>query len=142
MFDAMSTTWAYGIPWNETDTQELPELGFHQVLEMATINGAIALGIDDVTGSLVSGKRADIVLVRANDINMVPVGNVETALVRSATVANVDTVISGGTVLKRAGIIVGMDEAAIVEDAKRSLFELRKLAGGSWAPEDAVSRRF
>ena len=142
MFDAMSTTWAYGIPWNDTDTRELSELSFHQVLEMATINGAKALGIDDVTGSLTPGKRADIVLVRANDINMVPMGNVETALVHSATVANVDTVIASGKVLKHAGEIVGMDETAIVEDAKRSLFDLRKRAGGDWAPNDSDSPRF
>lgn len=142
MFDAMSTTWAYGIPWNDTDTQDLPELGFHQVLEMATINGAKALGIDGVTGSLAPGKRADIVLVRADDINMVPVANVETALVHSATVANVDTVIASGNVLKRAGTVVGMDEAAIKEDARRSLFDLRRRVGGSWLPEDSDSRRF
>jgi len=142
MFDAMSTTWAYGIPWNDTDTREFPRLGFHQVLEMATINGAKALGIDDVTGSLAPGKRADVVLVRADDINMVPVADVETALVHSATVANVDTVIASGKVLKRAGMIVGMDEAAIKEDAKRSLFELRKRVGASWVPEDSDSRRF
>ncbi len=142
MFEAMSTTWAYGIPWNDTDTQELPELTFHQVLEMATINGAKALGIDDVTGSLTPGKRADVVLVRADDINMVPVANVETALVHSAAVANVDTVIASGKVLKRAGTVVGMDEAAIIEDAKRSLFDLRKRAGGGWVPDDSDSPRF
>ena len=142
MFNAMSTTWAYGIPWNATDTQDLPALSFHQVLEMATINGAKALGIDDVTGSLTPGKRADIVLVRADDINMVPVGNVETALVHSATIANVDTVIASGKILKRAGTIVGMDEAAIIEDAKRSLLDLRTRAGGSWAPDNLDSSRF
>ena len=72
---------------------------------------------------------------------MVPVGNVETALVHSATVANVDTVIASGKVLKRAGIIVGMDEAAIIEDAKRSLFNLRRRAGGVWLPDDSDSPR-
>ena len=142
MFDAMSTTWAYGIPWNDTDTRDFSKLSFHQVLKMATINGAKALGIDDVTGSLTPGKRADVVLVRADDINMVPVGNVETALVHSATVANVDTVIASGRVLKRAGVVVGLDETAIVEDARRSLFDLRKRVGGGWAPEDSDSRRF
>ncbi len=142
MFDAMSTTWACGIPWNDTDTQALPELRFHQVLEMATINGAKALGIDAVTGTLAPGKRADIVLVRADDINMVPVGNVESALVRSATVANVDTVIASGKVLKHAGVVVGMDEATIKEEAKRSLFDLRNRVGGRWTPEDPALRRF
>jgi cytosine/adenosine deaminase-related metal-dependent hydrolase len=142
MFDAMSTTWAYGIPWTGTDTADSAKLSFHQVLEMATINGARALGLEDVTGSLTPGKRADIILVRADDINMVPVGNVETALVHSATVANVDTVIAGGRVLKRAGIVVNIDEEAIKEDVKRSLYDLRKKAGGRWAPGATDARRF
>ena len=142
MFDAMSTTWAYGIPWNGTETQDFPKLSFHQVLEMATINGAKALGIDTITGSLTPGKRADIVLVRADDINMTPVGNVETALVHSATVANVDTVIASGKVLKHAGEIISMDEASIKEDAKRSLFDLRQRVGGHWASNDSAAPRF
>ena len=142
MFEAMSTTWAYGIPWNDTDTRDLPALSFHQVLAMATINGARALGIDDVTGSLTPGKRADLILVRADDTNMVPVGHVETALVHSASVANVDTVIAGGSILKRAGRIVAMPEDEIKEEASRSLFDLRRRAGGSWIPEDPDLRRF
>ncbi len=73
---------------------------------------------------------------------MVPVGNVESALVRSATVANVDTVIASGKVLKHAGVVVGMDEATIKEEAKRSLFDLRNRVGGRWTPEDPALRRF
>ena len=142
MFEAMSTTWAYGIPWNDTDTDELPALGFHQVLAMATINGAKALGIDDVTGSLTPGKQADVILIRADDTNMVPVGHVETALVHSASVANVDTVIAGGTILKRAGTVIALPEDEIKEAVKRSLFDLRRRVGGSWTPENSDLRRF
>ena len=46
-----------------------------------------------------------------------------------------DTVIAGGHVLKRAVIVVNMDEEAIKEDANRSLFDLRTKAGGPWAPD-------
>ena len=73
---------------------------------------------------------------------MTPVGNVETALVHSATVANVDTVIASGKVLKHAGEIVSMDEASIKEDARRSLFDLRRRVGGEWAPNDSAAPRF
>ena len=43
------------------------------VLHAATINGAEALDLGDITGSLTVGKRADIQLIRKLDINMVPV---------------------------------------------------------------------
>ena len=63
------------------------------VLRMATIDGARYLGMDDVTGSLTPGKRADIILVRRDDLNMAPAGGPRAALVFSARPSNVDTVI-------------------------------------------------
>ena len=63
------------------------------VLRMATIDGARYLGMDDVTGSLTPGKRADIILVRRDDLNMGPAGGARAALVFSARPSNVDTVI-------------------------------------------------
>ena len=60
---------------------------------MATLNGAEALGLGDVTGSLTVGKRADVILIRTNDINVAPLANIETTVVQSATPANVDTVL-------------------------------------------------
>ena len=68
---------------------------------MATLNGAKALGLGDVTGSLTVGKRADIILIRGNDINVAPLANIETTVVQSATPANVDTVLVDGRIVKR-----------------------------------------
>lgn len=45
----------------------------HQALEMATINGAKALGLDDQIGSLKPGKLADIVAINLNDIEAMPI---------------------------------------------------------------------
>ena len=44
----------------------------HQALEMATINGAKALGMDDKIGSIEIGKLADLTAVRMNDLTMQP----------------------------------------------------------------------
>ncbi len=52
---------------------------------MATLNGAKALGLGDVTGSITVGKRADIILIRGNDINIAPVADIEASVVQSAT---------------------------------------------------------
>src|SRR5207244_1517918 len=70
MFETMRFTWNMGIPWRGTPTEGLPEVTFREVIEMATLNGAKALCIGDVTGSLAVGKRADLILIRGNDINI------------------------------------------------------------------------
>src|SRR6266480_6431785 len=45
-----------------------------RLVQLATLDGAVDLGISEKTGSLTPGKRADIILVRTTDINMAPVG--------------------------------------------------------------------
>ena len=83
------------------------------------------------------GKRADIVMLRANDLNMTPLGEVRTALVRSATPANVDSVIVDGRFLKRGGKLLNVDVAQVVAEANQSLEAIRRRAGGAWAPRTA-----
>jgi 5-methylthioadenosine/S-adenosylhomocysteine deaminase len=134
MFETMRFTWNMGIPWRGTPSEEQPPVGFRDVIEMATINGARALGLGDVTGSLTVGKRADIILIRGNDINVAPVANVETAVVQSATPANVDTVMIDGKIVKRGGRLVAYDIEAIVERAKASSLRIRAAAGGVLTP--------
>ncbi len=82
MFETMRFTWNMGIPWRGTPSESLPPVGYREVIEMATLNGAKALGLGDVTGSLTVGKRADIILIRANDINVAPLANIETTVVQ------------------------------------------------------------
>ncbi len=120
LFEAMSVAWNMGIPWEGTDTADLPEVGFTECIEMATINGARALGLDDVTGSLTPGKRADIILIRGTDINVGPVVNAEAAVVRSVTPANVDTVMSDGRIIKRGGVLTALDAARTMANARQS----------------------
>ena len=54
-------------------------------LRMATLNGAKALGIDDVTGSLTIGKAADICAIDLSDIETQPLYNATTQIVYSAS---------------------------------------------------------
>jgi 5-methylthioadenosine/S-adenosylhomocysteine deaminase len=112
----------------------LPPVGFREVIEMATINGAKALGLGDVTGSLTVGKRADVILIRANDINIAPLANIETTVVQSATPANVDTVLVDGRIVKRHGKLTAYDVEKVVRDAKTSSLRIRTAAGGLLTP--------
>jgi cytosine/adenosine deaminase-related metal-dependent hydrolase len=122
------------MPWKGTETESFAPLGFVEVIEMATIKGARALGLGDVTGSLTPGKRADLILVRTNDLNIAPLANIEAAIVQSATPANVDSVMVDGRFIKRDGRLLHYDVAKIVQRAKESAFRIRTEAGGILAP--------
>ncbi|HXG39331.1 MAG TPA: amidohydrolase family protein [Candidatus Limnocylindrales bacterium] len=133
LFEAMNVAWNMGIPWHGTDTEGLAPVTIRQCLEMATINGARALGIADLTGSITPGKRADLVLVRGTDLNTAPVAEIETTIVRSATPANVDTVIVDGRILKRGGRLVAHDAELVVRRAEEAARRVRRRAGGRLA---------
>jgi 5-methylthioadenosine/S-adenosylhomocysteine deaminase len=134
MFETMRLTWSMGIPWRGTPSENLPEVGVREAIEMATLNGAKALGLGDVTGSITVGKRADIILIRGNDINVAPVADIETSVVQSATAANVDTVMVDGRIVKRGGKLVAYDVDKVVREAKASALRIRTSAGGRLAP--------
>ncbi|AKA48911.1 metal-dependent hydrolase [uncultured archaeon] len=76
------------------------------VLDMATINGAMALGRGDL-GSIETGKKADLILLDSSRPNLVPTTEVNAVsnIVYSANTSNVDTVIINGRVLKHNGIL-------------------------------------
>ena len=120
--------------WRGTPTEGLPAVGFREVIEMATLNGAKALGLGDVTGSIAVGKRADMILIRGNDINIAPVADIEASVVQSATPANVDTVMVDGRIVKRGGRLVAYDVEKVVREAKASALRIRTAAGGRLAP--------
>ncbi len=120
------------------DRPDVGAITLRRCLEMATIDGARALGLDRLTGSLTVGKRADIVLVRETDLNMAPPADPEVALVCSATIANVDTVVADGRILKAGGRIVGLDVETAKAEAAESLRAIRQRAGGRWAQDADV----
>jgi len=134
MFENMRATWNMTIPWKASETEALPLLGYYDVIEMATINGARALGLGDITGSLTPGKRADVILIRTDDINVAPLANIETTIVQSATPTNVDTVIVDGRILKRHGRLTHYDVQGIIERAISSANRIRAAAGGVLTP--------
>ncbi|HZL59518.1 MAG TPA: amidohydrolase family protein [Stellaceae bacterium] len=74
-----------------------------EALEWATINGARMAKLDRVTGSLTPGKQADIVLLRADDLNIFPVTDPVHAIVLHGSAANVDTVFVAGRAVKEVG---------------------------------------
>lgn len=74
-----------------------------EALEWATINGATMAGLDDKIGSLTPGKQADVVILRADDLNLFPVVDPIRTIVFHAGAVNVDTVFVAGRAVKRGG---------------------------------------
>ena len=93
-------------------TKQAPEhisITAREALEWATINGAKMAGLEQRTGSLTPGKQADIVLLRSDDLNMIPVIDPVHAIVFYAGISNVDTVLVAGRVVKQGGRLVSRD---------------------------------
>jgi cytosine/adenosine deaminase-related metal-dependent hydrolase len=108
------------IAW-EADTP-VPEtmLTARNMLEIATLNGAHVAGVEDRTGSLTPGKKADIVLIDARSLNVAPVHDPVAAVTLCADVSNVDTVIVDGVVRKRDGrLLADVDRARQLVEASR-----------------------
>jgi cytosine/adenosine deaminase-related metal-dependent hydrolase len=79
------------------------------VLRFATINGAKALRLDGKTGSLTPGKEADIIILDATKLNVVPLNKVPGAVVSLMDRTNVETVIVAGKVHKWKGQLLDID---------------------------------
>ncbi|WP_231941443.1 amidohydrolase family protein [Burkholderia sp. PAMC 28687] len=103
------------------------------ILETATINGARVAGLDAKTGSLRPGKKADIVLIRADDLNLYPSNNAIGTIVHAAERSNVDTVIVGGRVRKSGGKLLGLDFPALKQATEASRAHL--FAGVGYVPD-------
>ncbi len=87
-------------------TGKLPEtstIHCREALGWITMEGARMLKMDDRIGSLTPGKQADLILIRADDLNMWPVHDPVTSVVMQAGTGNVDTVMIAGEFRKRHG---------------------------------------
>jgi len=96
-----------------------------QVLQCATVNGARCAALLDKCGTLTPGKEADIVMIRADGMNVYPLNNALGTVVQAADVGNVDTVIIGGAIRKRRGALVGVDMQRfrqLVDESRSYLF--------------------
>lgn len=87
------------------------------VLEMATIRGARALGLDKEIGSIEAGKKADLILVSLQAPHLVPSYNPVSNLVYSATGSDVITVIIDGQIVMENRVVQTLDEERVTRNA-------------------------
>jgi cytosine/adenosine deaminase-related metal-dependent hydrolase len=86
-----------------------PALTPADVLSFATVEGARAVGMNATIGSLTPGKRADLIMVRQDALNLAPVIDPIGALVIGGHCGNVEAVIVEGRFVKWAGKLVHAD---------------------------------
>jgi 5-methylthioadenosine/S-adenosylhomocysteine deaminase len=90
-----------------------------KVLEMATLGGARALGMEDQIGSLEAGKRADLVVVSTRAPRLHPMFDPISHLVYAAKGSDVRDVIVEGRLIQRDGKVLTLDEAAVLAEGER-----------------------
>lgn len=103
---------------------------YGDALRVGTLSGANVLAMADQVGSLTPGKRADVILVRLTDVNMLPAPDTDPVmqLIQHGQPANVDTVFIDGRLRKRGGRLVGVDAGKIIADAAAVQVALRAKA--------------
>jgi 5-methylthioadenosine/S-adenosylhomocysteine deaminase len=88
-----------------------PMMTAADVLSFATIEGARCVGLVDRIGSITPGKRADLIMVRRDRLNLAPLIDPIEALVIGGHAGNVEAVMVDGSFFKWAGELVGADAA-------------------------------
>jgi 5-methylthioadenosine/S-adenosylhomocysteine deaminase len=92
------------------DPQALPA---RAVIDMATIDGAKALGLEKLTGSIEAGKRADLITISLDEANAIPLYNVESQMVYALKGNDVRDVMINGKWVVRNRAALTLNAAAI-----------------------------
>lgn len=71
----------------------------YDVLKIATINGAKALGLGNLVGSITPGKKADIIIIDLDSTETYPSPDLITNIVHNVDASNIDTTIVNGKIL-------------------------------------------
>jgi len=98
---------------SSVNTGHLCNLKPFDILRMATINGAKALGLDKRIGSLEAGKEADILLLDLNKAHLTPLNDPFSALVYAAQASDVDTLFCQGKMVMQNRKVLGLDQEEI-----------------------------
>ena len=97
-----------------------------KALELGTIEGARSMGLGDQIGSLAPGKRADLIAISPNALNMAVVTDPAHLVLEATGPENVDTVVVDGRILKRGGKLAALDTSKVVAGARAALAGVRE----------------
>jgi 5-methylthioadenosine/S-adenosylhomocysteine deaminase len=98
-----------------------PLMNSRDIIECATIEGARATGLADKTGTLTPGKEADLIMLRTDRPNILPVNDPISAVTWGMDTSNVDSVFVAGKALKRNGRLLNVD----LDDLRKKAYQSR-----------------
>ncbi|MBP3765872.1 MAG: amidohydrolase [Bacilli bacterium] len=99
----------------------------YDVLKMATINGAYALGLEKEIGSIEVDKKADIIILDMNTINSYPSDDIINNIVHNTEVINIDTVmINGETLIQNHKLLLNINKDALKDKMNEMMMRLMK----------------
>lgn len=93
-------------------------LNAQQAVEMATITGAKALGLDKEIGSLETGKRADIITISLDEPRATPMYNVYSQLVYALKGSDVRDVMVNGRMIVKDRRVLSLNPSVVIAKAK------------------------
>jgi 5-methylthioadenosine/S-adenosylhomocysteine deaminase len=96
------------------------------VVRMATVEGAKALGMGKITGSLEVGKKADIIIIDLNKPHLTPMYNAYSHIVYAANGADVDTVIINGKTVMEKRRLLTLDDVEIMNKVREIAVNIKK----------------
>ncbi|MFI5680394.1 amidohydrolase family protein [Streptomyces cellulosae] len=93
--------------------QQPSRITTHDVLDFATLQGAHTNGLAGVTGSLTPGKKADLLVIQAEDLNNMPLNDPIGTVVLGSDARNISAVLINGEPRKWDGQVLDVDLAAL-----------------------------
>ncbi|CEA04303.1 amidohydrolase [Pseudomonas saudimassiliensis] len=115
MFDVMK---AAGLLHNVSTPNYERWLNASEVIHAATVGGARSALIDNITGSLEVGKRADLLILDMQSVNFMPLNDIRNHLVYCENGSSIEKVIVNGEIVVDNGKLTRIDEAAILAELR------------------------
>lgn len=106
--------------------QNAKALDAYEVIKMATINGAKALNVDNIVGSIEIGKKADIIILDMNNIEIYPTVNLIFDIVHNVSINNIETtIINGNILMENHKLLLDIN----IEEVKQNIEKILKKTG-------------
>lgn len=115
-------------------------LGTWEVLEMATVGSAHALGMGDAIGKIAPGYKADMVLLNLSSVNYTPLNNAANQVVNCEDSSAVSEVMIGGRMVLRDRRFTMFDFDKLRDDVAAAVQRIQAANAGKRADFDAVAQ--